>query len=211
MKIYIVRHAESKRNARQKSDIDAELTAVGEEQARRLGSYFHDINPNIVYCSTMKRAKTTLEKIRPFLKGIPIKYTSKIVEHNLGIYGKNGEDDWKSYVKDAGKQGVPFEKFKPEGGESLEEVYERAGKFYNYLLKEHKGKDILLVGHGIFSLELILYALGLPISEGVYYRLSNASVSTLVLNEKGKVKDFHINDYNQLIKEALKIRGEIGK
>jgi len=203
MKLYLVRHAQSKRNAKQKSGEDAELSDVGKEQAWRLGKYFHKVNLNKVYCSTLKRAKTTLDEIKPYIKGVPIIYTSKIVEHKLGIYGKNGKDEWSAYIKGAKKEGVPFHLFKPKYGDSLLETYQRAGNFYKSLLKKHINDKILIVGHGIFSLYLILNLLGLDLSEGKYYQLSNASISTLNI-EKGKVKEFHINDYNHLIREAMK-------
>ncbi len=208
MNIYIVRHAQSKRNARKKAGLDVELTSVGVEQARRLGSYFKDVELGVVYCSTLKRAKETLEKIKPFIKDIPINYTSDIVEYNMGVYSNNGKDDWDKFGEKVRKIGIPFEKFKPKNGESLTECYNRAGEFYKKLLKDNKNKNILIVGHGIFSLYFILYALGLPPSEGAYYHLNNASISTLTLDKDGRIKDFHINDYNQLIKEAVKMKNE---
>ena len=212
MKIYIVRHAESKRNVRQKSDEDPELTEVGKEQARRLGSYFHKVKLNKIYCSTLKRAKTTLEKIKPYVKKVPVSYTKKVIEHNMGIFGNNGGDDWKGYAKAAKKTKVHFTIFKPKYGESLIEAYKRAGNFYKELLKEHGNKDkILVVSHGIFSLYLVLNILFLDISEGAYYKLSNAGVSTIEIDSKGKITDFHINDYNHLIREGMKKNDIISK
>ena len=43
MKLYLVRHAQSKRNQKIKSRKDSELTEDGREQARRLGGYFNGI------------------------------------------------------------------------------------------------------------------------------------------------------------------------
>lgn len=210
MKLYLVRHAQSKRNARQESEEDAELSEDGKEQANRLGSYFHNVELDKIYCSTLKRARTTFAEIKPYVKDIKVVYTPKIIEHKIGIYARGGKDDWGKYSKEASKQGIPFHLFKPKYGESLFETYKRAGDFYRYLLKKHKKENVLLIGHGIFSLYLILNALELDLSEGKYYNLNNASVSTLEINEKGKVKDFHINDYNHLIREGMKRNG-IGK
>lgn len=203
MKLYIVRHAESRRNAQEKSGEDAVLSKVGKEQARRLGSYFHKAHLNRVYCSTLKRAKETLREIKLYIREIPITYTEKIIEHKMGVYGK-AHDDWSSYIEGAKKEGVPLHLFKPKYGDSFMETYERAGEFYKWLLKEHHGESILLIGHGIFSLYLILNALDLDLSEQQYYKLNNASVSTLEIDESGKVKNFHVNDYNHLIREGMK-------
>ncbi|MAG76047.1 MAG: hypothetical protein CL811_04725 [Colwelliaceae bacterium] len=205
MKIYLVRHAQSKRNANHDSEVDAELTEIGEEQARRLGSYFHRVKLNKIYCSPMKRARSTFNAIKPFVSKVPATFTREMVEMSLGKYGEGKKDDFSGYFKEAMNSGKPYHLHAPKGGESLQGGYDRAGKFYKKLLKNHKHSDkILLVGHGFFSLYLILNALGLDLFESKYYTLSNASVSTLDIDRKGKVKKFHINDYNQLIKEGLR-------
>jgi len=207
MKIYIVRHAQSKRNARIQSEEDAELTEIGEEQARRLAGFFHDINLSKIYCSPLKRAKITLNGIKDSLKGIPIVYSKKMIEIKMGKYGGDGKDDWKGYFDEAMKSGIPYHLYAPKKGESLQECYERAGKFYNNLLKKHKAnQNVLLIGHGFFLMYLILNALKLDLFEGKYYQLSNASISTLLIRN-GRVKDFHINDYNHLIKEGIRLKG----
>ena len=203
MKLYIVRHARSQRNAGHQSKEDTELDEIGKVQAQRLGRYFHDVKLDKVYCSPLKRAKATLEEIVPYIKGVPVSYTSQIVEHKMGIYGRNGHDDWAGYAQEAERQQIPFHLIKPEGGDSLADTYRRAGRFYRDLLKKHSQEEILIVGHGIFSLYIILNALGLDLSEGKYYNLSNASISTLNIKE-GKVTDFHVNDYNHLIREGMR-------
>jgi probable phosphoglycerate mutase len=203
MKLYIVRHAQSRRNAGHESKEDSELDDIGREQARRLGKYFHKVGLERVYCSTLRRAKATLKEIKPHIRGVPITYTPRIIEYKIGIYGNDGHDDWAGYVKGAENKGVPFHLFKPKHGDSLAETYDRAGSFYRDLLKRHSLDDVLVVGHGIFSLYLILNALGLDLFEGKYYSLSNASVSTLNV-KKGKVTDFHVNDYDHLIREGMK-------
>ena len=209
MKLYIVRHAKSKRNSGKKDKQDTELSADGIEQARRLGSYFHKVKLNVVYCSPLKRALATLEGIRPYIHGIKVIIAPEIIEHNMGIYARGGKDDWGSYAYDAKKSGLDFVEFKPKKGESIIETHARMGKFYNKLLKKHAKDNILIVGHGIALLHLILNALNLDPREGAYYSLSNASISKMDIDKNGKVTNFHINDYNHLIEEGIKIRGKL--
>ena len=76
-------------------------------------------------------------------------------------------------------------------------------RFLNLLKNKHSKDNVVVIGHGFFLLYLILNALKLDLNEGKYFQLSNATVSTLELR-KGKVIDYHINDYNHLIAEALK-------
>ena len=82
MKLYLVRHAKSKKNAGQKSGVNSELHGDGIEQAKRLGKYFHNVKLDKVYCSTMKRAKATLQAIKPYIENVPFSYSDKIKEHN---------------------------------------------------------------------------------------------------------------------------------
>ncbi|MHA1678170.1 MAG: histidine phosphatase family protein [Promethearchaeota archaeon] len=203
MNIYLVRHAQSKRNARLMSKVDSELTEDGKEQARRLGIYFNGLKINKIYCSRMKRARDTLKEIKIYLPKVPVAYTNRLNEHSIGVYEKKGYDNWFDYKNDAKKLGVSFYEFRPKGGDSLVDTYKRAGRFYKELLKKHRSGNILIVGHGLFLLNLIFNALNLEVSEERYYRLSNASVSQLTI-EKGNVKEFHINDFKHLIAGGIK-------
>ncbi|MBX4196035.1 histidine phosphatase family protein [Candidatus Pacearchaeota archaeon] len=203
MRLYLVRHAKSQRNAHIASSIDAPLTEDGKEQARRLGVRFRGMKIDRIYCSTLMRAKETLKEILAYLPGIPVVYTNKIIEHDMGVFGEQGIDDWGSYVAEAHKKGIPFHLFRPPKGESLLDTYKRAGSFYQELVKKHPHENVLVVGHGIVSLHLILNSLNLDVTEGRYYSLSNASVSKIVIN-KDKVSSFHINDYQHLILGGMK-------
>lgn len=208
MKIYLIRHAQSKRNVKIKSKVDTRLTLVGEEQAKRLGGFFKGVKIDKIYCSPLKRAKTTLDKIKIFVRGVPIVYPKEIVEIKMGKHEKEGKDDWGTYFREAKASEIPYHLYVPRGGESLQDCYDRAGNFYVSLLKKHKSKDIVvLIGHGFFLLYFILNALGLDLFESQYYQLSNASVSMLDVNKKGKVKNFYVNDYHHLIYEGMKIKG----
>ena len=205
MKLYLVRHAQSKRNIRLRSDEDSELTEVGQEQSRRLGKYFHQKKIDLVYCSKLRRAHDTFKEISPFLPDVKVVYTDKITEYKMGIFGRNGFDDWESFFKAVGERKSDLYQFRPEGGESFSEMYRRAGEFYKSLLKKHSKKDILVVGHGFFLRFLLLNAWGLAIEEEKYFSLSNASVSTLMI-EKNKIENFHINDYHHLIYGGIKLK-----
>ena len=53
MKLYIVRHAQSKTNVGINEE-DPGLTEIGKIQAKRLGKYLSKLNINQVYCSPAK-------------------------------------------------------------------------------------------------------------------------------------------------------------
>lgn len=213
MKLYLVRHAQSQRNIMMKdAPVDAELTEVGKEQARRIGYYFGDVKITKVYVSTMKRARTTFNEIKNHLKGIPIEFREDLVEHKMGVHEEKNEN-WLKYAEMAKSEGKSFEEYRPAKGESLMDVYQRAGRFYKYLMENHSDDSILVVGHGTFLNYLILNILGFPIQEGKYFGLSNAGVSQFEIGKSGKIKNFHINDYHHLIigeiKEDIEVIGKV--
>ncbi|MBS3079845.1 histidine phosphatase family protein [Candidatus Pacearchaeota archaeon] len=208
MKLYLVRHAKSERNAGHNSHED-KLTEDGKEQARRLGKYFHNVKLDKIYCSTLERAKETLGEIKPYVKNVPLIYSKKIVEQDIGIYRKYGKDDWENYFKDAVKSGKHIVDFKPKAGESMRETYNRAKKFYNLLIKNHKNSSILVVSHGIFLRYLILIILNLDILEARLFGLSNAAVSSFIIDKKGKVKQYHIDDFHHLLIHGVKNQNKI--
>ncbi len=98
MKLYLVRHAKSRRNAGIFDDSDSILTEDGKEQARRLGKYFHDKKINIVICSKLKRAKETLKEILLILGKTKIIYTNEIREHLFKLKIKKVADSPEIYA-----------------------------------------------------------------------------------------------------------------
>jgi len=204
MKLYIVRHAQSKTNVGINEE-DPGLTEIGKIQAKRLGKYLSKLNINQVYCSPAKRARETLEQI-PSLKNTSMVYTPEILERNLGVYTERGINNWTEFFKDAKASGIDIRYFKPENGESLQNVYERAERFYQKILRENKDNNrVLLLSHELFSLCTILHALGLDITEDNFYPINNASISTLIIR-KNKVINYNFNDCNHLLAAALEDR-----
>jgi broad specificity phosphatase PhoE len=207
MKIYLVRHAQSIENTGVVLQRDTPLSETGKEQARRLGVYFEKAKIDIIFCSELKRAKETLDYITPYIKKPKIVYSPEIKEHNMGTYFES-QTDYHKFRKDAETSKKGFYEFKPKGGESLTDVFERQKKFYKSLLKKDLRKNILIVGHGQSGAMLILNILGLDISEEKYFKLNNASVSTFNIGKKGKVEEFHVNDFNHILKEGIKKNGK---
>ncbi len=204
MKLYLVRHGKSLRNVKIKSKEDSALTKDGIDQARRIGSWFKKLKIDHIYCSKLKRAKDTLKEMKHHFKGIPVTYTSQINELNMGIYGKNGFDDFSSFWKDAQKEGKSFGEFKPKNGESLIELNKRAENFYEKLLDKHTKENILVIGHGFFLSQLVINILDLEKNESRLFSLPNASVSQFHINKKGKVTHFHVGDFHHLLMEGVK-------
>ena len=203
MKLYLVRHAQSKRNLKMNSEIDTELSDIGIVQAKKLGSWFHKVKINKIYCSELKRAKDTLNEMKIYLKDISVVYTSELNEMNFGIFQENGIDDLGGFFREAwSKLGERYFEFTPERGESLISLNRRALKFYRKILKKHKNENILIIGHGFYLAQMIIEILGLKITDSKYFELPNASVSQFYI-ENERVKNFHVGDFHHLLVEGM--------
>ena len=134
MRVYLLRHGESIHNAKGYSGKDCPLTDRGKMQASSISGSF-----DIVICSSLKRARQTLENTK-------IKYTC--------LYISELCRELKTDIADV-KEDEPDE-FKRE---TQSELSKRARVFKNILKTFPKDKKILVVSHGIFLAELIGFQL----------------------------------------------------
>jgi|SRR3989344_1595536 len=86
MKLIIVRHAESIANSKKISQAnrdewaDTPLTEKGLIQAKAVAKRLKDEDIEIIYCSTLKRAKETAQEINKF-HNVEIKYNSRLIDN----------------------------------------------------------------------------------------------------------------------------------
>jgi broad specificity phosphatase PhoE len=66
---------------------------------------------------------------------------------------------------------------RPDGGESLEEVYERVGSFLERLQSERHRGDVVLVSHGGAIRAMRAYCAGVPMEGTQWDVVPNGSVS----------------------------------
>jgi probable phosphoglycerate mutase len=63
------------------------------------------------------------------------------------------------------------------GGESLQQVSDRADRAIAYALEHMESRDVLFVGHGPFSRAVITRWVELPVSEGIRFAMVAASIA----------------------------------
>ena len=64
-----------------------------------------------------------------------------------------------------------------KGGESVEEVSERADRAVALALRHMESRDVVFVGHGHFSRAVITRWIELPLSEGIRFAMAAASIA----------------------------------
>jgi probable phosphoglycerate mutase len=63
------------------------------------------------------------------------------------------------------------------GGESLQQVSDRADQAIAFALEQMESRDVLFVGHGHFSRAVITRWVELPVSEGIRFAMVAASIA----------------------------------
>jgi len=150
-KFIMVRHGESEGNRERRFTISSEvgLTELGVEQAQqvaqRIGQLF---KPQIVVSSPFKRARQTSEIIARELK-LEIETVYDLHERDLGCLKGHSYDDLRALVvKDPSYDPAHGWSWKPEGGESYEDVRERVVSAVEQLLQRYPHDEIVIVSHG---------------------------------------------------------------
>lgn len=154
MRLYIVRHGETdwNRARRVQGHADIPLNAFGRRLAEETAEGMADIPVDIAYTSPLIRARETAEII---LRGreVPLILCEEIKELGFGKYeGLCCGGEMKEKESDTfNKFFTDTANYKPaEGGESIQELYARTGKFLKELCDSTQlsGKSILLSTHG---------------------------------------------------------------
>ncbi|NXT14054.1 TIGAR bisphosphatase, partial [Prunella fulvescens] len=113
--------------------VDEPLSATGFRQADAAGLFLSNVKFTHVFSSDLLRAKQTAAAIlgkNRFCKDLEIKYDARLRERKYGVAEGRPLADLKAMAKDAGEQ---CPSFTPSGGETLDEVRERARDFFEFL------------------------------------------------------------------------------
>lgn len=147
MKLYFVRHGETDMNARNMfyGWYDADINEKGISQAEELREAFKDIPIDAIYSSNLKRAYHTAEIIAD---GRPIETTTDIRELYYGKWENRTWEDMTEEDRVLLKQWrTDWEGLTMPEGESFMEFYTRVTTGLDRIIKENKGKHVLVVSH----------------------------------------------------------------
>jgi probable phosphoglycerate mutase len=171
-RLLLVRHGETEwsRDGKHTSRTDLELTETGCKRAKILGEALRQLNltdPWVV-SSPRRRAVVTAE-----LAGLTVDEVSPLLaEWDYGDFEGLTTPEIRKSVPDwlVWTHGSP-------GGESVEQVCERADKAVALALDNMESRDVVFVGHGHFSRAIITRWVELPLPEGARVAMPAASVA----------------------------------
>ncbi|XOB42698.1 MAG: class I tRNA ligase family protein [Candidatus Nealsonbacteria bacterium] len=146
---FTVRHGESVKQVKGVTSCWPEkfqcpLTDKGKEESKKVGDRLEKQGLDLIFSSDLLRTKQTAEIIAEITKA-PVKFSKKIREFNVGIFnGKAPKLVW-DYFK---KQGSSTETKTPKG-ESVRDIKKRMYSFLKETDEKYKGKNILIISHGL--------------------------------------------------------------
>ena len=154
MKLYIIRHGETVWNTegRLQGRADIELNENGIRIARVTARGMADIPFDLAITSPLKRARQTAELVLDD-RNVPILEDARLEEITFGEW--EGlccrRDNYQIPSKDFQDFFMnPFKYQPPVGGETIRQVLDRTGEFYQELIHnpEYQEKTILIAAHG---------------------------------------------------------------
>ena len=196
-RIFLIRHGDTAVSAghRFTGAMDVPLSKDGRTHASELATRLSAFDIQGVYSSSMQRAHDTAQYIANVhsLEVVPL---DALRELNHG--------KWDGLTSDEVEQQFPgqqalFEKdplqFRPEGGESGQDVLDRAVPAITKIVADHSGQDVVVVAHYMTNLLLICHLLEFnPNSFGKKFGQHPACVNVLEFDDDGSIKLLLLND-----------------
>jgi probable phosphoglycerate mutase len=159
-RLILVRHGESAGNVRRiftTDPVGLPLTELGRAQAREAAVRIRRrFSPARVITSHYDRARHTGETIATELS-LPVFVHCKLYERDMGELRGQPYD---TMLGEVGRDPARTWRWKPPGGESLEEVRARAGAAIDELALAHPDDDLVIVSHGGVMVSLWAHVTG---------------------------------------------------
>lgn len=213
-KLYLVRHGETNenRNRRFCGWIDVPLNPTGTVQAQKLEKAFKDITIDVMYTSSLKRAKETAA----FIKGNP-PYPKHPIENLRELHfgraeGLTIEEIKKCHPEVYDGLEKDYTKAKFPEGESLEEMHLRVTSAVDEILQQHVDKSILIVAHSGVIRSIVAHLITGDMKYHWNFKIDHCSITTIekqgdfsVLTKLNDIS--HLNNIEQ-VKEDNKDEGQ---
>jgi broad specificity phosphatase PhoE len=148
------------------------------EAAKKLNGFKVDV----VITSTLRRSIQTASILVP--NGVSVFRSELCNERHYGTYQGLTADEVKDFQPPVLyiEVGGDVHSVNPPGAEPFEDLRERAKKFYRYVIRNFKGKNILVVSHGVFLQQFHGVLMGLSCIESLVSHKRNLELSTFEFN-----------------------------
>ena len=182
-----IRHGETawNRETRIQGQLDIPLNALGLAQAQRLGQALAGERVDAIYASDLSRAWQTVQAVAAVLDQ-PVQPEPGLRERGFGRFEGL---TWSEIEANWPEQALRWRRREPdfgaEGGERLQDFYQRAVGTVERLARDHPGQTLVLVAHG--GVMDCLYRAGqrLDLQAPRSWVLGNATINRLLYTPAG--------------------------
>ena len=161
--LLVVRHGESEGNAEGRfgGHGPTPLTERGRRQAERVAELIAGMEPTAVVSSDLSRALSTAEVIAARTGLTPV-LDPGLRERCLGIFdGLSFAEVKERYPEEWARLAGRDLAYCPEGGEAIDDMYQRVTAAVDRMVAAHIGGRIVVVSHGIAIFHLFAHVTGL--------------------------------------------------
>jgi broad specificity phosphatase PhoE len=164
-RLYLARHGETTTSAEFRfiGHMDVDITENGVEQMTTLRDRLMNDELNAIFCSDLLRSRKGAEIIGSLHEAEPIAYP-EFREIHLGIWeGLTRDDIMERYPEEYNLRLQDLAYSHIQDGESFKDLQVRVMEKLSTILKEWKGKNILLLAHGGVNRVILFHALNLDL------------------------------------------------
>jgi broad specificity phosphatase PhoE len=177
--IILARHGETRWNAEEvfRGRSDVELNETGIKQAKLLAEYLSDIKIECIYSSPLRRALKTAELIAAYHR-LKVEIAPDLTDLDFGQWQGLPHQEVKNKYRELYEEWASHpERVKLPGGESLDDVRERALPAVSNAVTRYQG-TVVLVSHRVVNKVLICALLGLDNSRFWNIRQDTCGITT---------------------------------
>ncbi len=181
MKLILTRHGETVENTDGiiQGHLPGKLSGKGRVQAELLARRLKNERLDFIYSSDLERAAATARAIARYHPGTPLEFVKDLRERYLGTW-QGQRKEGLGFSADKG-----ILEYSPENGETLDEMFTRAGNFLTKLFSKHPDESVLCVGHyGIYKAMLAVISGKTPAEILTIVDIHNTAVSIFEFDEK---------------------------
>lgn len=196
LRLLLARHGETEENTAGilQGQGRGTLTRKGEQQIELLAQRLREEPIDRIFSSDQERARRTTEAIARY-HTCPIEYSPLFRERGFGIYEGFKTAD---YLEAFQRHGGDRNQFRPEGGESVEDLFKRCRSILDLVGTCADDSTILVSTHSGVVRGLICLLEQRPSEDFWTTRISNTSVSLFVLNEGREIHSAQVNCISHL-------------
>jgi alpha-ribazole phosphatase len=180
-RIYLIRHGETA-NAKDHAlngHFDIELSQKGKDQIQAIAEVLKKSPIKAVYSSDLKRTRDSAEIISTHHGLNPVCYP-ELRELSFGKWeGLSLKELNKKYPGEVEKRFANPATFQAEGGETLNQLIERALPKYEQIIANHTGEEIVIMSHGGVNRVILGHLLGITLNNVFRLTQENAGINII--------------------------------